>query len=47
LIGLIGGGIVGADLGKTETIYFNDLTPEEKTESLQKLSSKARIPDLK
>jgi hypothetical protein len=47
LIGLIGGGIVGADLGKTETIYFNDLTPEEKTETLQKLSSKARIPDLK
>jgi hypothetical protein len=47
LIGLIGGGIVGADLGKTETIYFSDLTPEEKTETLQKLSSKARIPDLK
>jgi hypothetical protein len=47
LIGLIGGGIVGADMGKTETIYFSDLTPEEKAEALQKLSSKARIPDLK
>ena len=47
LIGLIGGGIVGADMGKTETIYFNDLTPEEKTKTLQKLSSKARIPDIK
>jgi hypothetical protein len=34
-------------MGKTETIYFSDLTPEEKAEALQKLSSKARIPDLK
>jgi len=47
LIGLIGGGIVGADAGKNETIYLLELTPEEKAETLKKLSSKARIPDFK
>jgi len=42
---LVGGGILGADMGKSDTIYFQELTPEEKAETLKKLRSKARIPD--
>jgi hypothetical protein len=47
LIGLIGGGIVGADTGKTKTIYFSELTPEEKAETLKNLSSKALVRNSK
>ena len=47
LIGLIGGGIVGSDIGRNERIYFMELTPEEKAKTMKRLSLKARIRDFR
>lgn len=45
LLGAVSGAVIGGISGKDKTILFEGMSPLEKNEFLEKLSSKARIPD--